>query len=86
MYLPPHMSYGMVESHFWITYAHGVSYVHNQPLSMNNLILKLQDGVHKISRTFKRYVMYGEHLNGGMIEIDSYNIDFLKDEFPAQVK
>jgi len=26
--------------------------------------------------------MYGEHLNGGMMKIDSCNLDFLKDDFP----
>ena len=30
----------------------------------------------------KAYVMYGEHPNGGMIEIESRNVDFLEDEFP----
>ena len=32
---------------------------------------------------FKGYVMYGEHPNGGMIKIDSRNVDFLEDEFPT---
>ena len=27
--------------------------------------------------------MYGKHTNGGMTEIDSYNVDFLEDEFPT---
>jgi len=31
----------------------------------------------------KGYVMYGEHPNGGMIEINSHNINFLEDEFPT---
>ena len=31
----------------------------------------------------KGYVMYGERLNGGMIEINSRNVDFLEDEFPS---
>jgi len=31
----------------------------------------------------KGYVMYGEHTNGGMTEIDSHNVDFLEDEFPT---
>ena len=25
--------------------------------------------------------MHGEHLNGGMMEIDSYNVEFLDEEF-----
>ena len=31
----------------------------------------------------KGYVMYGEHPNGGMTEIDSRNVDFLEDECPT---
>ena len=31
----------------------------------------------------KGYVMYGEHPNGGMTEIDSHNVDFFNDEFPT---
>ena len=31
----------------------------------------------------KGYVTYGEHPNGGMIEIDSRNVDFLEKEFPS---
>jgi len=31
----------------------------------------------------KGYVMHREHPNGVMIEIDSRNVDFLKDEFPT---
>jgi len=31
----------------------------------------------------KGYVMLGEHPNGGMMEVDSRNIDFLEDEFPS---
>ena len=27
--------------------------------------------------------MYGEHLNNGMTEIESSNVDFLEDEFPS---
>jgi len=30
--------------------------------------------------------MYGEHPNGVMIEVDSYNVDFLEDEFPVLMK
>lgn len=31
----------------------------------------------------KGYVMYGEHPNGGMTEVDSRNVNFLEDEFPS---
>ena len=31
----------------------------------------------------KGYVMYWEHPNGSMTEIESRNIDFLEDEFPS---
>ena len=37
----------------------------------------------RYSKHSKGYVMYGEHLNGGMKEVDSRNVDFLKDEFPS---
>ena len=30
---------------------------------------------------FKGYVIYGEHPNGGMTEIESQDVEFLKDEF-----
>jgi len=29
----------------------------------------------------KRYVMCGEHPNGGMTEVDSHNVNFLEDKF-----
>jgi len=31
----------------------------------------------------KGYMMYREHPNGGMTEIESRNVDFLEDEFPS---
>ena len=31
----------------------------------------------------KRYVMFGEHPNGGMTKVDSHNVEFLEDEFPS---
>ena len=31
----------------------------------------------------KVYVMYGEHPNGGMMKLDSYNVDVLEDAFPS---
>ena len=31
----------------------------------------------------KRYVMFGEHPNGCMTEVDSRNVNFLRDEFPS---
>ena len=30
--------------------------------------------------------MYGEHPNSGMTKLDSYNVDFLEDEFPSTGK
>jgi len=27
--------------------------------------------------------MFGEHPNDGMTEVDSHNVEFLKDEFPS---
>ena len=37
----------------------------------------------RYSEHSKGYVMYGEHPNGGMIEVDSRNVEFLEDEFPS---
>jgi len=31
----------------------------------------------------KGYVMYGEHPNGGMTEVDSHNVEFLEDDFSS---
>jgi len=31
----------------------------------------------------KRYVMFDKDLNCGMIEVNSYNVEFLKDEFSS---
>ena len=31
----------------------------------------------------KGYVMYGEHSNGGMTEIESRDVNFIKDDFPS---
>ena len=31
----------------------------------------------------KGYAMYGKHPHGGITEIDSRNVDLLKDEFPS---
>jgi len=32
---------------------------------------------------FKGYVMFREHPNAGMMEIDPHNVEFLKDQFPS---
>jgi len=37
----------------------------------------------RYSERSKRYVMFEEHPNGGMTEIDSCNVEFLWDEFPS---
>ena len=31
----------------------------------------------------KGYVMFGEHLNNGVTEVDFRNVEFLEDEFPS---
>jgi len=31
----------------------------------------------------KAYVMYDEHCNGCLAEVDSCNVEFLEDEFPS---
>jgi transposase InsO family protein len=37
----------------------------------------------RYSDSSKGYVMYGEHSNGGMIEIESRDIDFIETDFPS---
>ena len=37
----------------------------------------------RYSEHSKGYVIYREHPNGGMKEVDSRNVDFLEDEFPS---
>ncbi|KAF8405902.1 hypothetical protein HHK36_007980 [Tetracentron sinense] len=37
----------------------------------------------RYSESSKGYVMYGEHPNGGMIEVESRDIDFIKIDFPS---
>jgi transposase InsO family protein len=37
----------------------------------------------RYSEHSKGYVMYGEHPDGGMKEVDSRNVDLLEDEFPS---
>ncbi|KAF8392811.1 hypothetical protein HHK36_021048 [Tetracentron sinense] len=37
----------------------------------------------RYSESSKDYVMYGEHPNGGMIEVESRNIDFIETDFPS---
>jgi len=34
---------------------------------------------------FKRYAMFGEHPNSGMMEVESRNVEFLNDEFLSDV-
>jgi len=34
-------------------------------------------------KRFQGYVMYGEHLNGGMTSIDSRSLDFFQDKFSS---
>uniref|UniRef100_A0A2N9EKF5 Integrase catalytic domain-containing protein n=1 Tax=Fagus sylvatica TaxID=28930 RepID=A0A2N9EKF5_FAGSY len=39
--------------------------------------------VHSTAHNSKGYVMYGEHPNGGMTEIESRDIDFIETDFPS---
>ena len=36
----------------------------------------------RYSESSKGYVMYGEHSNGGMTDIESHDVNFIKDDFP----
>ena len=37
----------------------------------------------RYSKSSKKFVMYGEHNDGGMIEIESHDVNFIKDDFPS---
>jgi len=60
-----------------------VGYVHNSTHQHGKLGLKATKIVFiRYHANSKGYVMYGEHPNGGTIEVDSRNVNFLEDEFP----
>jgi len=59
-------------------------YVHNLTHKNGKLSPKATKMVFiRNSEHSKGYVMYSEHPNGGMIEMNSHNIKFLEDEFPS---
>jgi len=63
------------------------SYVHNP----THQYVKLDPNATKIvfinyPAHFKGHVMYGQHPNGGITEIDSHNVNFLEDEFSSNSK
>ncbi|XP_021912491.1 uncharacterized protein LOC110826200 [Carica papaya] len=59
-------------------------YVHNPIHKHEKLSLRATKMVFiKYPEHSKGYVLFGEHPNGGMTEIDSCNVDFLEDEFPS---
>jgi len=61
-----------------------VGYVHNPTHKHGKLGPKATKMVfRRYSEHSKGYVMYGEHPDGDMKEVDSRNIDFLEDEFPS---
>ena len=37
----------------------------------------------RYSESSKGYVMYGEHSDGGMTEIESRDVNFIEDDFPS---
>jgi len=86
VYPLPHMSYGMVESPLWNIYAHGVrsamyitpTHKHGKLGARATKLVFIRYPEHS-----KGYVMYGEHRNGGLTEVDSRNVEFLEDEFPS---
>ena len=60
------------------------SYVHNTshkygklgPIASKKIFIRY-------SESSKGYVMYGEHSDGGMIEIESFDVNFIEDDFPS---
>ena len=37
----------------------------------------------RYSKSSKGYVMYSEHSDGGMTEIESHDVNFIEDDFPS---
>jgi len=61
-----------------------VGYVHNPTHKHGKLDPKATKMVFiRYPTQSKEYVMYREHPNGGMTEIESRNVDFLEDEFSS---
>ena len=61
-----------------------IGYVHHSFLKLGKLDPKANKCVFiRYPGYSKRYVMYGEHSNGWLIEIESCDIDFLKNDFPT---
>jgi len=79
------MSYGMVESHLWITYAHKIQLATciTQPIDMKKIDPTATKMVFiRYPAHFKGYVMYREHPSSGMTKLNSHNVDVHEYEFP----
>ena len=57
-----------------------------RPINMDNLVQETPKWYSLHIPHNLKDMMYGEHPNGGMTEIDPCNIDFPKDEFQSLVK
>ena len=72
----------MAKSPPWNIFAAG--YVHNATHKHRKLGPRATKMVFiRYPEHSKGFVLYGEHPNGGMTEVDSRNVEFLQDEFPS---
>uniref|UniRef100_A0A2N9HPJ0 Integrase catalytic domain-containing protein n=1 Tax=Fagus sylvatica TaxID=28930 RepID=A0A2N9HPJ0_FAGSY len=86
MFPPPHTNFGKAKSPIWSIYALGDllvlytapahKYGKLGPRARKHIFIRYSD-------SSKGYVMYGEHPNGGMTEIESRDIDFIETDFPS---
>ena len=61
-----------------------VGFVHSTSHKYSKLGLRASKKIFtRYSKNKKGYVMYGEHSNGGMTEIESCDINFVEDDFPS---
>ena len=60
------------------------SFVHSTSHKYGKLGLRASKKIFiRYSESSKKFVMYGEHIDGGMIEIESHDVDFIEDDFPS---
>ena len=61
-----------------------VGFVHSTSHKDRKLGLKASKKIFiRYSESSKWYVMYGEHSDGGMIEIEPRDVNFIEDDFPS---
>uniref|UniRef100_A0A2N9ER04 Integrase catalytic domain-containing protein n=1 Tax=Fagus sylvatica TaxID=28930 RepID=A0A2N9ER04_FAGSY len=83
---PPHTNFGKAKSPIWkhlrpwgsAGFVHSTTHKYGKlgPRARKHIFIRYSD-------SSKGYVMYGEHPNGGMTEIESRDIDFIETDFPS---